>query len=84
MNQEEFFPIYPNIKRIINICKFKYNILEIILFKSVRIAVYLLNENDMVIESRQYLIEGSEYDAWSNDDKYIISLIKQKIQQGNL
>jgi hypothetical protein len=81
MNQEEFYPIYPNIKRIINICKFKYNILEIILFKSVRIAVYLLNENDMVIESRQYLIEGSEYDAWSNDDKYIIALLKQKIQQ---
>jgi hypothetical protein len=81
MNQEEYYPIYPNIKRIINICKFKYNILEIILFKSVRIAVYLLNENDMVIESRQYLIEGSEYDAWSNDDKYIIALLKQKIQQ---
>jgi hypothetical protein len=81
MNQEEFYPIYPNIKRIINICKFKYNILEIILFKSVRIAVYLLNENDMVIESRQYIIEGSEYEAWSNDDKYIIALLKQKIQQ---
>ena len=81
MNQEEVHPIYPNIKRIINICKFKYNILEIILFKSVRIAVYLLNENDMVIESRQYIIEGSEYEAWSNDDKYIIALLKQKIQQ---
>jgi hypothetical protein len=81
MNQEEYYPIYPNIKRIINICKFKYNILEIILFKSVRIAVYLLNENDMVIESRQYIIEGSEYEAWSNDDKYIIALLKQKIQQ---
>ena len=83
MNQEEFYPIYPNIKRIINICKFKYNILEIILFKSVRIAVYLLNENDAVIESRQYMIEGDEYEAWSNDDKYIISLLKQKIQEVN-
>lgn len=81
MNSDEFYPIYPNIKRTINICKFKYTILEIILFKSVRIAVYLLNENDMVIESRQYIIEGSEYEAWSNDDKYIIALLKQKIQQ---
>jgi hypothetical protein len=34
----------------------------------------------MGIESRQYLIEGSEYEAWSNDDKYIIALLKQKIK----
>ena len=81
MNQEEFYPIYPNIKRTINICKFKYNILEIKLFESVRIAVYLFNENDLLIETRQYLIEGDEYNGWSNDDKYIINLIKQKIQQ---
>ena len=80
MNNEEY-PIYPNIKRIINICKFKYNILEIKLFESVRIAVYLFNENDLLIESKQFLIEGNEYNAWSNDDKYIINLIKQKIQQ---
>ena len=80
MNQEEYFPIYPNIKRIINICKFKYSILEIILFKSIRIAVFLYNENDMLIESRQYLIEGDEYNAWSQDDQYIIKLLKEKIQ----
>jgi hypothetical protein len=54
--------------------------MEIILFKSIRIAVYLLNENDMVIESRHYLIEGDEYLAWSQDDNYIIKLLKKKIQ----
>jgi hypothetical protein len=80
MNQEDFYPVYPNIKRIISICKFKYNILEIILFKSIRIAVYLYNENDMLIESRQYLIEGDEYNAWSQDDQYIIKLLKEKLQ----
>jgi hypothetical protein len=80
MNQEEYYPIYPNIKQSINICKFKYSVMEIILFKSIRIAVYLLNENDAVIESRQYLIEGDEYLAWSQDDNYIIKLLKEKIQ----
>ena len=80
MNQEEF-PVYPNIKRIVNICKFKYAILEIILFKSIRIAVYLYNENDLLIEARQYVIEGDEYNAWSNDDKYILTSLKQKIQE---
>jgi hypothetical protein len=83
MNQADFNPVYPNIKRIVNICKFKYNILEITLFKSIRIAVYLFNENDMLIESRQYTIEGAEYEAWTNDDQYIIKLLKQKIQEGN-
>ena len=80
MNDDEY-PVYPNLKKTINIVKFKFNILEIILFKSVRVAVYLFNENDLLIESRQYLFQDSEYNAWSNDDKYIINLIKQKLQQ---
>lgn len=79
---EEIYPIYPNIKKIINICKFKYNILEIKLFESVRIAVYLYNENENLIDAKQYIIAGDEYNAWSNDDKYILNLIKQKIQEG--
>jgi hypothetical protein len=79
----DFINVYPNIKRIVNICKFKYLILEIKLFESIRIAVYLYNENDLLIESRQYLIQGAEYEAWADDDKYLINLIKQKIQEGN-
>ena len=62
------------------IVKFKYQILDIKLFESIRIAVYLYSDSDLLIESRQYLIQGDEYNAWSNDDKYIINLIKQKIQ----
>lgn len=80
MNQEEY-PVYPNIQRIVKIVKFKYTILEIKLFESIRIAVYLYNESDLLIEARQYLIDGVEYQNWSNDDKYIINLIKEKIQQ---
>ena len=72
MNQEEY-PIYPNIQKIIKIVKFKYQILEIKLFESIRIAVYLYTDSDLLVESRQYVIQGDEYNAWSNDDKYIIS-----------
>ena len=79
MNQEEF-PVYPNIQRILKIVKFTYQILEIKLFESVRIAVYLYSDQDVMIEARQYIIEGEEYNNWSNDDKYIINLLKQKIQ----
>jgi hypothetical protein len=80
MQSEIEYPVYPNIKRIVNICKFKYTILEIKLFESIRIAVYLFNENDLLIEARQYLIQGEEYNAWQNDDNYIIKLLKEKIQ----
>ena len=80
MNIDEYYPVYPNINKILKIVKFKYTILEIILFKSIRIAVYLYNENDLLIEARQYVIEGDEYNAWSNDDNYIIKLLKEKIQ----
>ncbi len=83
MNNDEYHNIYPNIKKTFNIVKFKYHILEIKLFESVRIAVYLYNENDMLIDAKQYIIEGEEYNAWSNDDKYILNLIKQKIQDSN-
>lgn len=80
MNQEDFQIVYPNINRTMKICKFKYNILEIKLFESIRIAIYLYNENNMLIESTQLVVSGPEYLAWSNDDKYIINLIKNKIQ----
>lgn len=72
-------PVYPNIKRIVNICKAKFRILELKLNTSVRVAVYLFNEHDLCIEATQFFIEGKEYDAWL-DDAYLIKLIKQKIQ----
>lgn len=78
---QEEFPVYPNITRSIKICKFKYQVLEVKLFQSIRIVVYLMNENNLLIDSMQLLIEGTEYTSWSQDDSYIINLIKTKIQQ---
>lgn len=76
-------PVYPNIKRIMNICKAKIRVLDLKLNTSVRVAVYLFNENDLLIEGMQFLIEGKEYEDWANDDTYLIKLIKQKIQENN-
>ena len=79
---ENEIALYPNIKRTLSICKFKYQILEIKLNESVRVAVYLFNENDLLIDSKQYLISGPEYANWGSQDSYLINLIKQKIQSG--
>jgi len=81
MNNENQ-PLYPNLKKTLTICKFTYQILEIKLTESVRVAVYLFTENDLLVESKQYLIEGREYEKWGTDDNYLINLIKQKIQSG--
>jgi hypothetical protein len=72
-------PVYPNINRIMKICKAKFRIIDLKLNNSVRIAVYLYNEYDLFIEATQFLIEGEEYAEWSNDDTYLIKLVKQKI-----
>lgn len=74
------FPVYPNIKKYVTICKARWQILEMKLFESVRIAVYLYDDRGIVIESKQFLITGEEYKAWANDDTYLLRLIKQKIQ----
>lgn len=79
MNQEHI-PLYPNLKKTQTICKFTYQILELKLKESVRIAVYLFNENDLLVESTQILIEGREYEKWGQDDNYILNVLKQKIQ----
>ena len=80
MNQEEF-PLYPPIKKTINICKFTFSMSELKLFESVRVIVYLIDDRDIIVESRHYDISGDEYKAWSKDDQYIINLIKVKLQQ---
>ena len=78
---DDYQPIYPNLKRITNIVKFRYTILEIQLFTLIRVAVYLYNEHDCLIEATQFVIQGQEYSNWGQDDKYIVSLIRQKIQE---
>jgi len=78
----EEYPIYPPVKRTLSICKFQYQIVEIKLKESIRIAVYLFSDNDTLIESKQYLIKNEEYANWGTDDNYIITLIKQKVQMG--
>jgi hypothetical protein len=78
----EEYPIYPPVKRTISICKFKYQIVEIKLKESIRIAVYLFSDTDTLVESKQYLIQGTEYANWGTDDNYIVNLIKTKVQSG--
>jgi hypothetical protein len=72
--------VYPNIKKVITLCKARIQILEVVMFSHVRVAVYLMDTNDIVMESTQFLINGDEYNNWL-DDAYLVKLIRQKIQE---
>lgn len=72
--------IYPNLKKTFNICKAKIRILSLVLFTSASIEVQLFDENDRVVDSRNFFIKDDEYIKW-NDDNYLIDLIKTKLQE---
>lgn len=81
MNQSNFNSVYPNIKiPQDSIVKFDVVIAELKLFEYVIVYVYLKNDKDETKDTKIYKIESSEYENW-NDDKYLINLIKQKIQE---
>jgi hypothetical protein len=75
------FNVYPNLKKTITLVKAEIKILEIKLFESVRVMVYLKDENGSVMDTRGFLIDKTNgYDSWTNDDKTLIDIIKKLIQ----
>jgi hypothetical protein len=81
MNTLIEFNIYPNLKKTITLVKAEIKILELKLFESVRVMVYLKDEQGSVIDTRGFLIDKSNgYDQWTQDDKTLIDIIKKLIQ----
>jgi len=63
----------------IKICqKFKIQIDEIILFKSVKFQVYLFTKDDEYIKSEYFCIENDEYKLWKEDD-FLINYVLKKL-----
>jgi hypothetical protein len=71
--------VYPNINRIIKISKAKFRIIDLKLNESVRVVVYLYTDNDLFVQATQFVFDGEDYKNWSNDDTYLVKLVKQKI-----
>lgn len=80
MNATDYIPIYPNLKKISTICKFKLRIASCVLFTNANIEVQLYDENDRIIDTRYIFLTGDEYTAWEND-KDLVAIIKKKLQQ---
>lgn len=75
------YTFYPAIKQTINLNQFRVSIVELKLFESVTVCAHLLDQDGKLMDNRIYILEGSDYNNWSNDDKYVVNYIKQKLQQ---
>lgn len=54
------------------------NIMKVDLFKSVTIIASLYNGNKL-LTNKTFVLTGAEYDAWSNNDQYIIDITLEKL-----
>ena len=73
-------------KKLLTASKFAISVYEYILFESIRISVQLCDENNNVIDKKNYLLEGEEYSRWSlepffGNDEYLITWVKNRLQQ---
>jgi uncharacterized protein YkvS len=74
--------VYPNIKVYKTICKAQIKILEIKLFEGITIMVRLLDENDVIVESRILIMDKSNgYDQWANDDSYVLKWVSNQLNK---
>jgi hypothetical protein len=72
--------VYPNIKIYKTICKAQIKIIEIKLFQSITIMVRLLDENNVIVESRILVMDKTNgYTNWSTDDQYVLKWVKEQL-----
>ena len=55
--------------------KIEIQILNLILFQSVSIAVSLYDENDFIIDNKMINITESDYLNWGNNDEWLIEYV---------
>jgi hypothetical protein len=78
-NDPTVFPVYPNLTITKRICKAKIAVMRYIPFTSASINVLLYDENDIVIDTRGFVLDLPEFLDWGNDDKFLVNWVKQKL-----
>ena len=86
MQQAVFFncdthTFYPQLKKEIKINQFKIKVLELELFKHLKIVVALLDTDGNYVEQKFYTLDGDDYLQWANDDTYVINFVKRKLRE---
>ena len=61
------------------VSKIEISIVELILFKSVKVRVVLFDDNKNIINSNILTLTGQDYLNWKDDDNYIVDYVKTNI-----
>jgi len=64
----------PYIRPPVNVTNVQIRVINLALFNSVNVNATLFSGNDF-IDSKTYLLEGTEYTDWGSDDSYIIDYV---------
>ena len=74
------YDIEPITKTKVNIIsKIEISIIELILFKSVKVRAVLFDENKNIIDGHILTLTGQDYLNWKDDDNYIVDYVKTNI-----
>jgi hypothetical protein len=73
--------LYPPIKTEQKINQFKVEVSQLLLFQSVSLNVILYDADDKFVCVKSYRLEGDDYTAWSDDDKYIVDFVREQLKQ---
>ena len=74
------YDIEPITKTKVNIVsKIEISIIELLLFKSVKVRVVLFDDNKNIINSNILTLIGQDYLNWKDDDNYIVDYVKTNI-----
>ena len=76
MSQTNNVPVVPTpyIRPPVNVTNVQIRVINLDLFNSVNVNATLFSGNDY-IDSKTYLLAGTEYTDWGSDDSYIIDYV---------
>jgi hypothetical protein len=72
---------YPPLKKEIKINQFEIKVVELVLFKYVRIAVCLHDSEGKPIDWRYYVLDGTDYSNYGTDDTYVVNYVKRRLRE---
>jgi|LakMenEpi03Aug12_release.lakeMendotaPanAssembly.Ray.scaffolds.fasta_scaffold3082653_1 hypothetical protein len=65
----------PYVRPPVDVVSLQIRVQSLILFTSATITVFLMGVNDVFLDSRIFVLEGTDYTSWNNDDSYIVNYV---------
>ena len=73
------FDITPPITTTLTAVSAEIKIMEVVLFTSVSVLVFLRDSSGNRVDCKSFKIEQPDYDRWTSDDNSLIEIVKTKL-----